>query len=162
MGLGLSVNGKHVAGWSYSGFNSFRERVAKQVGIELRKMEGFSDVDKTILEREGWEAYRKAYEADMLGPKISWKTVKDPIKYLLHHSDCEGTIGPKRCGLIADRLEEIIKEWPDCQKLKVDPFWQEKGYSAEMDWRDYDKEQALGLIAGMREAAKIGKPLEFH
>ena len=162
MGLGLSVNGNHVAGWSYSGFNSFRERVAKQLGIDLRKMEGFSDVDKTILEKEGWEAYRKAYEADITSTKISWKTVKDPIKYLLHHSDCEGTIGPKRCALIADRLEQIIAEWPTRLKLKTEPFWQERGYPLELDLPDYDKEQALGLIAGMREAAKLNKPLEFH
>lgn len=162
MGLGLSVNGKHVARWSYSGFNSFRERVAKQLGIELRKMEGFTDVDKAILEKEGWEAYRKAYEADMLGPKISWKTIKDPIKYLLHHSDCEGTIGPKRCALIADRLEQIINDWPESHNLKTDPFWQERGYPVEMNLPDYDKEQARGLIAGMREAAKLNKPLEFH
>lgn len=53
MGLGLSVNGESCAQWSYSGFNSFRTKVAAAVGIELRKMEGFSDVDRSLLEKAG-------------------------------------------------------------------------------------------------------------
>jgi hypothetical protein len=161
MGVGLYVDGKKYAGWAYSGFNSFREKVAKHIGIELRKMEGFSDVDKSILEKEGWEAYRKAYEADVTGPKISWDSINDPIKDLLHHSDCEGEIAPELCAAIADRLEQIISEWPARQKLKTDPFWQERGYPAELDLEDYDTANAKGLIEGLREAAKIGKPLEF-
>jgi len=160
MGLGLSVAGKSYASWAYSGFNSFREKVAAQIGINLPKMEGFSDVDKSILAEQGWEAYQKACEEDT--DKISWDTVNDPIKGLLYHSDCEGEIPADQCAAIADRLEEIIKNWPDYSKLKVDPFWQERGYSPEMQLRNYDKEQALGLIEGLREAAKTGNPLEFH
>lgn len=162
MGFGLSVAGKTCAFWEYSGFNSFREKVAAQIGINLRKMEGFSDVDKSILSEQGWEAYRKAYEADALAPKISWDTVNDPIKGLLHHSDCEGEIPAEQCAAIADRLEEIIKDWPDTDTLKIDPFWQARGYSPEITLSNYDKQQATGLIAGLREAAATGKPLEFH
>lgn len=160
MGLALSVNGKTCASWAYSGFNSFREKVAAQIGINLRKMEGFYDVDKSILSEQGWEAYRKACEENV--GSISWDTVDDPIKGLLHHSDCDGEIPADQCAAIADRLEQIIKDWPERHTLKVDPFWQERGYSPEMELPDYDKQQATGLIAGLREAAATGKPLEFR
>ena len=159
MGLGLYVDGKRYAGWAYSVFNKFRERVAKHIGIDLRKMDGFSDVDKSILSAQGWEAYHAACEADT--DKISWDTVNDPIKGLLHHSDCEGEIPAEECAAIADRLEQIIEKWPTRQKLKTDPFWQERGYPPELDLEDYDTAQAKGLIEGLREAAKTGKPLEF-
>ena len=162
MGLGLYVNDKRCAGWSYSGFNAFREKVARQAGIELNKMEGFHDIDRSILEKQGWEAYRQAMEADLDKPKISWDTIDDPIVPLLHHSDCDGTIEAPLCGALADRLEELIRDWPERMKLQVDPFWQERGYSAEMELDDYDTVQAKGLIQGLREAAATGHPLEFH
>lgn len=161
MGLGLSVNGESCAQWSYSGFNSFRTKVAAAVGIELRKMEGFSDVDRSLLEKS-WESYRQAIEEDAKKVKISWDTVDDPIKHFLHHSDCDGEIKPEYCGLIADRLEEIIKDWPQKVTLKPDLFWQDRGYPAEMVLDDHDYTQAKGLIAGLRKAVELNVPLEFH
>jgi hypothetical protein len=84
MGLDFSNSDAH---WSYSGFNSFRSRLANAIGITLNEMEGF-------------------------GGSTSWATVKDDLKYFLDHSDCEGKISPKRCGKIAVRIEKIIKGWP--------------------------------------------------
>lgn len=86
----------------------------------------------------------------------------DPIKHLLHHSDCDGKIDPEYCGLIADRLEEIIKDWPQKVTLKPDPFWQDRGYPAEMVLDDHDYTQAKGLIAGLRKAVELNVSLEFH
>lgn len=168
MGLGLYVNGNRCAGWSYSGFNSFREKVAAACGIQLRKMEGFSDVDRSLLLGEdgvykagGYEAYRDAILADN-ATKISWDTIDDPIKHLLHHSDCDGELAPEFCGLVADRLEEIIKDWPKKVTLNPDPLWQERGYPAEMELDDYDTSNAVCLIAGLRQAMSLNVPLEFH
>lgn len=167
MGLGLSVNGESVAHWSYSGFNEFRTKVAAAIGINLRKMQGFSDVDRSLLEKS-WESYRQAIEEDTKKEKISWDTVDDPIKHLLHHSDCEGEIAAEYCGVIADRLEEIIKDWPTKIVLHPDPFWQDRsfwrdcGYPAEMVLDDYDYTQANSLIAGLRKAVELNVPLEFH
>jgi len=161
MGLALRVDGNTYAEWAYSGYGQFRKKIAAQVGIDLHQMEGFHNVDKSILSIQGWEAYREAIETDLSQEKISWDTVNDPIKILLNHSDCEGEIPAEDCKVLADRLEQIIKEWPERVKLKTDPFWQDRGYPAELDLDAYDTTQAKGLIAGLREAAKIGKPVEF-
>ena len=162
MGLSLCVNGNRCAGWSYSGFNVFREKVAAACGIELRKMDGFVDFDRNRLyESGGYEAYRDAAIADSKKEKISWDTINDPIKHLLHHSDCDGELTPEFCGLVADRLEEIITDWPEKRKLETPVSWQERGYPAEMILDDYDKSQAKGLIVGLRQAVELGVPLEF-
>lgn len=161
MGLALRVDGNTYAEWSYSGYGEFRKKIAAQVGIDLYQMDGFHNVDKSVLSIQGWEAYREAIEADLSQEKISWDTVGDPIKILLNHSDCEGQIPSDQCEVLADRLEEIIKDWPERVRLKTDPFWQERGYPAEMNLNDHDTTHARGLVEGLREAAKIGKPLEF-
>jgi hypothetical protein len=171
MGLALRVDGNTYAEWSYSGYGEFRKKIATQVGIDLYQMDGFHNVDKSVLPirffstwdrtAKDWEAYREAIEADLSQEKISWDTVDDPIKILLNHSDCEGQIPADQCEVLADRLEEIIKDWPERLRLKTDPFWQDRGYPAEMNLNDHDTTHARGLVAGLREAAKIGKPLEF-
>jgi len=104
------------AHWGYAGFNRFREKLAKEIGIDLRKMDGY------------WEG------------GTSWNKVKDDIKYLLDHSDCDGHISPKRCARVAIRILELIKDWP---------------------W-DYDKENAISLAGGMALAFLLNKRLTFH
>lgn len=170
MGLALSVDGKTCARWSYSGFDSFRSKVAEECGIELRKMEGFPDFDKTKMYKDGvyqtggYEAYRDAIFADAKKTKISWDTINDPIKHLLYHSDCDGEIAPEFCGIIADRLEEVIISWPEELVAKSTNPEQSvsMGYPAEMTFDNYDKVQARGLIEGLRKAVKLNVPLEFH
>lgn len=165
MGLSLRVGKNRYSEWSYSGYGDFRKKIAAQVGIDLSQMKGFFVIDKSILSDQGWDAYveaiQVAIEIDKSSDKISWDVINDPIKILLSHSDCEGEIPPEVCETLADRLEEIIKEWPERFKLKIDPVWQEKGYPSEMELAVHDTEQARGLIEGLREAARIGKPLEF-
>ena len=96
--MGLSF-GKQIVefydfGWSYSGFNAFRKRLAKEIGIELYEMDGFKGTN-------------------------SWDEVKSPVKLLLNHSDCEGHLSSDDCKEIYPVLLKLIKHWPadDADKI---------------------------------------------
>ena len=82
----------------YSSFMEWRIWLAKQIGINLLEMEGFGS---------------RNYEDDKskrIRGTISWNTISDDLKILLNDSDCEGSISPKNCKKIADRLDEILKQ----------------------------------------------------
>jgi len=123
--MGLNFNYGN-ARWSYSGFHSFRKKLADEMGIDLDEMDGFKTENNTPLGKPM--------------PGISWGTIKDDIKYLLYHSDCDGQLSSLRCKKIIPRLRKLIKSWSG---------------------DDYDKQQALELIKGMKEAIKLNKPLKF-
>jgi hypothetical protein len=90
------------ASWSYSGFNRFRTKLAKEIGIDLYKMEGF-------------------IELGVVKPfSISWKLVNDPIVPLLNHSDCEGCLTPDECAQVAPRLRDLIQNWPNDIENNID------------------------------------------
>lgn len=85
MGLDITIKGSdglNVASWSYSGFNTFRERLAKEIGLNLSDMVGF-------------------------GGKKKWP--KDDIVPLLNHSDCDGELKPTMS--LEVRLRELISKW---------------------------------------------------
>jgi hypothetical protein len=89
--VGLSLylmQPERVTSWSYSGFNLFRERLAKEIDLDLRAMEGY-------------------------GGDRPWSAVKDPLVPLLNHSDAEGAINEEECRTIAPRLRELVRRWPD-------------------------------------------------
>lgn len=72
---------------------------------------------------------------------ISWDILKpDPLYELLHHSDCDGQIAPENCGPIADSLERLIPKMPT------------------PDMKDTTK----SFVDGLRLAAQMGEPLDFH
>ncbi len=74
-------------GFSYGGFHSFRKRLAAAVGIDLLEMEGFG------------------------GEQRPWPDADDePLVYLLHHSDCDGSLGFTECDAIAYRLREVTEK----------------------------------------------------
>jgi len=73
------------ASWSYSGFDEFRTRLAKEVGLDLDQMVGF-------------------------GGSHAWE-LDDPITLLLNHSDCDGSLSPIECDQIAPRLQELVSTW---------------------------------------------------
>lgn len=79
---------KNSPHWSYSGFNVFRKRLAKDIGIELDAMDGH-------------------------GGSIAWDTVEDDIVPLLNHSNCDGELSYDQCEKVAPRLRELIKGWPE-------------------------------------------------
>jgi len=112
------------AKWSYFGYMEFRERLAKEIGINLAEMEGFEILGK----HKGVETGK------------SWEEVKDDIKILLVHCDCDGIMKPKECAKVLPRLKELTSSWEDS---------------------DYDKQQAIKLINGMEECIKKKINLEF-
>jgi hypothetical protein len=120
MGIDFSPSEAH---WSYSGFHSFRKRLAKEIGINLDEMEGYI-LGETYSDKKS----------------KSWKGIKDPIRYLLDHSDCDGHITPKRCKRVAQRIRKLVDGWGS----------------------DYDKTNALYLAEGMEQAAKENINFEFH
>lgn len=76
------------AGWSYGGFNDFRKRLAKSIGIDLETMDGFGGDGK-------------------------WEDIQDYIALFLNHSDFDKKIESEDCNKIAKRLREIVNDWPD-------------------------------------------------
>lgn len=82
------------AQWAYSGFNSFRRRIAQAVGFDLDSMTGF-------------------------GGGNPWGMISDPVKPLLDHSDCDGILTPAECAQVAPRLRELVADWPDDDYDKV-------------------------------------------
>jgi len=116
MGLDFSLADAH---WSYSGFNEFRHRVAKSIHIDLDEMDGF-------------------------GGSTPWKKVRNPLKYLLNHSDCDGKLTPHQCKLIAPELKRVIKSWNDAD-----------------EGIEYHIENGLGLVAGMEQCADRKEALVF-
>jgi hypothetical protein len=85
MGIDFSHCNAH---WGYGGFNNFRTRLAKEVGIDLEEMDGF-------------------------GGHILWEGLVDPIIPLLCHSDCDGELSVEECKKVAPRLKEIVDKWLD-------------------------------------------------
>lgn len=154
MGLGFSHG---HASWSYGGFASFRTKLAREIGINLHQMEGYASDKaftcaaialnqvkgdaKTVAERQGVNTYFTKYIDELVAPKpMKWDKIKDPIKDLLFHSDCEGNLTVTQCIDIAPRLRDLVADWPE---------------------EDFDKGRALDLADAMTEAAEAGEPLEF-
>lgn len=156
MGVGFS----HCdAQWAYSGFHHFRKRLAKEIGIDLEEMQGFS---RKPPRGEGMaDNDRFDFTAMGVPGTKSWDGVKDPIKWLLHHSDCDGHLTPARCEKIAPRLEELVAKWPDETVIHTQPEHQAIGYKPIMRFPEHDKQNALLLAKGMRAAAKKRERLRF-
>lgn len=80
MGLDTTHNAWHGP---YSSFSLFRRYMAKTIGMDLDKMEGY-------------------------GGDISFSQFDDDLCILLDHSDCEGDISPENCRRLALRLDQLI------------------------------------------------------
>ena len=98
MGLDTSFDCWHGP---YSSFMYWRTLVAKCVGIDLDRMEGF-------------------------GGHTKWSTLKpSKLHLLLDHSDCDGSLRWQDCAEIADELEKTLKDMPSEHKLSTgDDLWQ--------------------------------------
>lgn len=108
MGLDLFQNDTHIARWSYSGFHEFRKRLAKAIGIDLDNMDGF-------------------------GGKLGWDTCNSPLRDILDHPDCEGSLvaNPE----LGKALREAVAQWSDDEDTD----------------EGYDKKQALELVAALED-----------
>lgn len=150
MGLDTSHDAWHGA---YSAFMRWREMLAKTANLPpLRLMEGFykplSSFDVPTL-YFGHETRNKEFlqEIDEELP-ISWGCLKpDVLHQLLYHSDSQGEIENSICGLLADRLDELLPLIPDEDGL---------GHIGNY------KEKTRQFINGLRIAFDSGEDLEFH
>lgn len=71
----------------------------------------------------------------------------DPLTALLYHSDCDGSLAVEALGPLADRLEALIPSLP------------EGGGGGHIhDWRA----TTMAFVEGLRLAASLGEPVEFH
>jgi len=136
------------ARWGYSGFMNFRTKLAAEAGIALLCMKGFASspigkgFDVLTIAGESGESGKMPGFDKYVGRQqiISWDSIKDDIKPLLDHSDCDGILTPEECTKVAPRLRELVSAWPD---------------------DDRDKIKALLLAEGMDEAVNSGENLEF-
>jgi hypothetical protein len=124
----------------YSSFMEWRIWVAKQVGINLLEMEGYSpDRDYTNPNRRHG--------------KIKWETIEDDLKILLNHSDCDGHLTTSQCKKIADRLKTITDAMTDDYNSKLEDNWSTEArmYNATIRFRK-----------GCMKAYKEKEKLKFH
>jgi len=91
--MGLDFDRSEVH-WGYSGFATFREKLALEIGIELEKMKGF-------------------------GGDRKWDNIIDPIVLFLDHSDCDGELSSNECAKIYPRLLNLVSKWDDRDKDKA-------------------------------------------
>ncbi|MFF5922003.1 hypothetical protein ACFY8C_27225 [Streptomyces flavochromogenes] len=86
MGLMLTPGDDDVTSpdvsWSYTGFNMFREWLARTEGFTLAEMNGF-------------------------GGDRMWSSVSTTLAPLLDHPDDEGSLTPAQCAAVLPRLEAI-------------------------------------------------------
>lgn len=112
MGLDTTHNCWHGP---YSIFGLFRKELAKLIGITLGEMEGF-------------------------GGTLSFDNVKDDLKILINHSDCDGNISPEDAFKLATRLTELLPSIKD----KDVTSWAER------------------FAKGCFEAHSLNEAVEFH
>lgn len=157
MGLGFSHGG---VSWSYGGFGNFRRKLAREIGVNIDQMSGFAEEEVLLQSKAALQqaqdavvkvvdskshclgsSYKYKYMSEMINHKpMSWDKIKDPIKHLLYHSDCDGSLSLLECVDIAPRLRELVADWPE---------------------EDIDKNRALSLADAMDEASEAGERLEF-
>ena len=137
MGLDFRSDGCELEdkpSWSYSGFMSFRTKLASMTDIgDLRTMEGFP-------------RYHLGPNLDIIFDGAektvrSWDEIDDAIVPLINHSDCDGELSPDECRTVAPRLRELLSQ------LDVD--------------HSYDLERGLLLAKMMDDCALRNVPLIF-
>ncbi len=130
-----------------SSFNDWRRAVARCAGIDLERMQGYATTEtkaavKRYLDQGAQPDFIHDY-AELMGRlQIPWDGVSDPLKHLLHHSDCDGSIALEHCAPIADRLQKIL------------PLM--------LDGDGYLRDRTRQFIDGLRTAVDAGEDVEFH
>lgn len=90
MGLDCSHDAFHG---TYSAFNSFRHMVGKAIGGS------YPPHSEPNLDSDSW-----------YGPEGSEPEDNPGISIFLSHSDCDGSISPEDCALVAEDLEKILPQ----------------------------------------------------
>jgi hypothetical protein len=117
----------------YVSFHDWRKALARCVGLDLEKMQGF------VRDGSG----------------ISWDSLPpDPLFKLLYHSDSSGQILVEDCVPIAERLEALVPALRN-----IDATTEVGGHLARNGGH---AESALTFARGLRLAAERGENVEFH
>ena len=80
-------------GIPHSMFHRLRRRLAREISIDLDRMEGYA-------------AYRADGTVKSRGTR-SWEDLPDPLVLVLRASDVEASFSPEECWAIKRRLQEI-------------------------------------------------------
>jgi hypothetical protein len=136
MGLDTTHDCWHGA---YPAFTRWRNKLAEVAGYKLEKQDG-SFIDLPVLP---WDSFPYDWPAGEWGDHVE----RDPLVYLLAHSDCEGAIHPPQAAPLADRLEELLPLLPDGDAGGHIGVWRDK---------------TRRFIDGLRLAVSIGEDVEFH
>lgn len=141
---------------AYSAFMRWRKMVAQVAGLPpLELMEGFFQNEAAGLgcatlyfgQPKGGIFDNSRIELEKNLP-IKWECLKpSALHYLLSHSDCDGSIGPKRCAKIADALEPLVQLMPDAE-----------GGGHIGNWRAKTQK----FVDGLRAASAAGEFLRFR
>lgn len=123
MGLTTTHDCWHGA---YSAFMRWRTKIAEVAGFGR------------LTDREGF------------GGTIPWPSdpERDPLVYLLNHSDCDGEIAAEHCAPLADALEALLPA--------LDRAGDGSGHIGPYGAKTRQ------FIAGLRAAAEAGEPVELH
>lgn len=145
MGLDISHDCFHGP---YSQFMRWREWVAKQIGINLRMMEGFFlnqnckqfSITSEDVPFEKWNALYAIHpelwdviQCVLSNPApLQWND-SDPLTKLLHHSDCDGRLKWYDAKPIALRLGQILRDVDDDTNIPM--RGDSSGLPLWPDWR---------------------------
>lgn len=141
MGLDTTHDAWHGA---YSAFTRWRDEIAKAAGYAFLKSDGAHGFSRDVVAIDWGHIPERALMGDWSGLDAP----KDPLMYLIAHSDCEGEIRPEQAAPLADALEALLP------KLKGVPGGGHIGPSFT--------EKTKTFIAGLRRAVAANEPLEFH
>lgn len=136
MGLDTTHDAWHGA---YSAFKRWRDEIAKAAGYAFLKQDYYE------VAAIDWGHIP---ERALMGDWTGLDAPRDPLLYLIAHSDCEGEIRPEQAAPLADALEALLP------KLEGVPGGGHIGPSFR------DKTQKF--IDGLRRAVAAGESVEFH
>lgn len=149
MGLDTTHDCWHGA---YSGFGIFREMVGRAAGLPYRlsaTAEQYDDDIRHVLDID-WDQITGAQIAgDWKEPPCITRVgydppLRDPVLYLLIHSDCDGKLRCKYLKQLKARLEELL---PKFNELAGD---------------GYCEGRLEQFINGLGKAIKKGDDVSFH
>lgn len=95
MSLNFCIHRRTIvnAGWSYAGFNAFRQRLV--------------DAPLPVLGN-----FRHACEMHPMND-LFWGNFKSSLMPLINHSDCDGELDSEECAQVEPALRRIIETWPE-------------------------------------------------
>lgn len=141
---------------AYSSFNRLRQAVAAATGGSFPPHYVYDSFGELVFDEHG--RVRMRTEEDGLDPGFwyfgdGYGTETHPgLTAFLGHSDCDGSIDPDLCRVVADELEALLP-------LVAGLSWPEFGHTVRGGGY---VAQLRRFIAGCRAAAAAGEPLLFY